>query len=977
MKIILYVAGMPFDGNTIKEGKSLGGSESQGYYVAKELARRGHEVIVFSNIQEPMQADGVTYMPIGKPTNQFPLGDTFGDYAANVPHDVLIGQRVPNFFSRRYNSKVNLWWTHDLALFRMKGSYESQLPFVDGLLCVSEFHKKQVHEVYGHKKEFMHILPNSIDFDLFKDRIAANQKFESKTLIYSSRPERGLENLVMPGGIMEKLYELDPELKLIVCGYDNTTKQMQGYYNQLWSRCNELPNVENYGPLSKEQLAQLMKGAFLHVYPTEFEETSCITAMEESASGTPFVTTRTGALEETLEDGGVLWVDKDEYDKVDIDKFVRSIRSLQNNQEKWYLLHEKALKKSENFKIEKAIDGLEKTIKEIFESKTKNKRTLVNHLIRNSDIIAANKLISENEEELKDYKEFINKEYKTVFNTDPKDFYDNIADYNTNQIKNNHNLGDDYYQLSMPRIRPVLDFLRTLKKGTRILDYGCCVGQQTIAYARAFPDLEFVGCDIARAQVEIGERYAAENNIRNITFINAIHPSVIDGKFDTVICSEVTEHVEDYNKFLMGLESLTNKNSDIIITVPHGPHEEVRWNQQKIREHLHHFEEEDIKEILEGREYHIVYTSSQSNKYGDILGNFFVHWKSTGDQFGKIDYNRKFRMQAPKETLSACIICRPDGFTLAKTLESVKDIVDEVIIGFDGKEGEGLGWDIAKKYGAKAFEIESPTVQGFDEARNKTIEKAKSDWILWIDDDETFIWPERLSIFLRHNQYDAYAVSQHHFSAEPAGIIKTDFPCRIFRNNKGIKFYGVVHEHPEEIMNETIRETVLIPKDIVAICHNGYENEEIRRGRFLRNWPLMQRDQQKYPDRELGQMLFLRDLIHLNRFELERNGGQITDDMVKRCNMVMNYFNVLIKKKKLRFVIDSLPYITEATKMISNDQGYEVEFCFRINHMDIGDNFKEPPKEFVQAIFPSRSLARKVLDLFVEDKTKQFDHKYM
>jgi hypothetical protein len=75
MKIVMYVAGMTFNGNTIKEGKSLGGSESAGYYVARELAKLGHDVTMFSSIQpeESKFYEGVLYVPIGERSDKVPL----------------------------------------------------------------------------------------------------------------------------------------------------------------------------------------------------------------------------------------------------------------------------------------------------------------------------------------------------------------------------------------------------------------------------------------------------------------------------------------------------------------------------------------------------------------------------------------------------------------------------------------------------------------------------------------------------------------------------------------------------------------------------------------------------------------------------------------------------------------------------------------------------------------------------------------
>jgi hypothetical protein len=67
---------------------------------------------------------------------------------------------------------------------------------------------------------------------------------EGITLLYSSRPERGLENLVQPGGIMEQLAERAPHIKLKVCGYKHpdADERLGGFYNMLHERVDALPN---------------------------------------------------------------------------------------------------------------------------------------------------------------------------------------------------------------------------------------------------------------------------------------------------------------------------------------------------------------------------------------------------------------------------------------------------------------------------------------------------------------------------------------------------------------------------------------------------------------------------------------------------------------------------------------------------------------------------------------------------------------
>ena len=113
----MNICGMPFNGDTIPSGKSLGGSESAGYYIAKELVALGHHVDVFTQERNGGLFDGVHYHWIGNQSEQFPLGDQF-TFAAKIPHDVCIIQRSPVAFTAPINSKLNIWWVHDVGLKR-------------------------------------------------------------------------------------------------------------------------------------------------------------------------------------------------------------------------------------------------------------------------------------------------------------------------------------------------------------------------------------------------------------------------------------------------------------------------------------------------------------------------------------------------------------------------------------------------------------------------------------------------------------------------------------------------------------------------------------------------------------------------------------------------------------------------------------------------------------------------------------------
>jgi glycosyltransferase involved in cell wall biosynthesis/2-polyprenyl-3-methyl-5-hydroxy-6-metoxy-1,4-benzoquinol methylase len=966
MKIFIYVPGMPFDGETINKGESLGGSESAGYYVARELARRDHSVFVFSNISDRKQKtiDNVTYIPIGEPTEQTPLGHIFESYACNIPHDICLAQRAPGIFTKLFNSKLNYFWTHDLALKRFFPQIGAMLWNTNKVFAVSEWHKKQVQSVYNIPDDHIGVLRNGVDLNLFKFS-DIEKKLASKTLLYSSRPERGLVNLVRDGGIMDQLYKTDPEIRLIVVGYDNTTQEMGQYYQTLWNQCEKLPNVTNYGHLSKQQLADLMTNVWLHAYPTEFEETSCITAMEEQAAGTPVIHTDVGALSETLKDGGGY--------VTTIEKFTDTVKYFSNNPDKWQSLHKKAVTKAKDYIYEKVVDNFEKSVEVDFNRLTSDKNRLYYHFLHLSDIATCRKIdqMADRARPTEELGTFRTLNQKLE---DTQEFYEEIAQYNID-IENDHDISNHENMLKMPRLQPIIKEIEKLKKGSIVLDYGCCVGQITIALAKRFPDLEFHGCDISLKQINIGNNFIVDNNIENVKLSRISDPSILpELHYDFVICSEVLEHVDDYKQFLTDLEKSAKFDKKIMISTPFGPMEAFRNEDDHPMEHLHHFEEADIKEILKNKKDKNIVYSADPDKNGEKLGNYIWSWDAnTARQFEDIDYDRKLKYQNPKQQVSCCMILNNTD-SLRRTLKSISAFVSELIIGADGDKNfvKSVKSILTEsKFNGVVTPIESPVKIGFDAARNLTIEKATKDWILWIDDDETFQWPERICKFIRENSFDAYAIHQHHFSAEPPGLMKTDLPCRLFRNNRGIKFYGRVHEHPEKEINKGAGNTFLIPPLEGTICHNGYDTENTRRVRFQRNFPLMVKDRTDFPNRHLGKFLWIRDLAHKNRFEFEQT-RKITQEMINRANEAIELWRWFLDENQSRMVKDGLPYVAECVDLLTNGGGYDFKCALDVRHRQMGDDLNSNPNFLVGKVLTKSDL-EKLNAILISEKIDPFE----
>lgn len=218
-----------------------------------------------------------------------------------------------------------------------------------------------------------------------------------------------------------------------------------------------------------------------------------------------------------------------------------------------------------------------------------------------------------------------------------------------------------------------------------------------------------------------------------------------------------------------------------------------------------------------------------------------------------------------RQTVSCCMIVKNAEGTLHRCLKSVQPWVDEIIICDTGSGDSTI--DIAYQYTDNVRKIEWH--DDFGAARNQSIEDAKGDWILWIDADEYLVGGEQLEKYLRDNMYNGYVIQQHHQALDAE--FKPDVPVRLFRNQRSVCFYGVIHEHPEEALNAGISPTVVLSD--VHIIHDGYITEQVRRERFLRNLPMLLKDREKYPERRLGLVFLARDYIHLARYEAEKIGA--------------------------------------------------------------------------------------------------------
>lgn len=303
--------------------KSLGGSETAFLCLGTELAKLGHEVHLYAPLEESdKEYPGDVYFHQVSMWRQ----DSTKDF------DVAVFSRdVSTFADTPTNAKLRIYWLHDMpasedALKNQIGN----LWYIDKIFVLSDYHQASWTKRWDLFKYFTWKTRNGVDHALISKIKVKKEKLK---FFYSSCPERGLSVLLKT--IWPRLLTVYPEAHLYVCGYDVPAHIVPSYVTdmrlQLYKITSNTKNCHVLGSLPKYNLYSEMKSSTAVLYPCDFPEISCITAMEAMACGTPIVATSRFALPETLPPGYRGLVDAHPKDKDYGEIFLRHLDNVLNN----------------------------------------------------------------------------------------------------------------------------------------------------------------------------------------------------------------------------------------------------------------------------------------------------------------------------------------------------------------------------------------------------------------------------------------------------------------------------------------------------------------------------------------------------------------------------------------------------------------------------------------------------------------------
>jgi len=202
-----------------------------------------------------------------------------------------------------YGDVKNIFYCHDLALDpENKILKDNGWEKFDHFVFVSYWQRDQYILIYGIPYSKCTVIQNAIELEY--------SPIEKQTgqirLIYHTTPHRGLELVYPIVDALSKQYDnihLDVYSSFSIYGW----KQRDKPFKELFNKIKNHSHMTYHGSVNNNAILDALKKSHIFLFPSIWQETSCIAMIEAIRSGVLVIHPSYGALQETAVDATVMY----------------------------------------------------------------------------------------------------------------------------------------------------------------------------------------------------------------------------------------------------------------------------------------------------------------------------------------------------------------------------------------------------------------------------------------------------------------------------------------------------------------------------------------------------------------------------------------------------------------------------------------------------------------------------------------------
>jgi glycosyltransferase involved in cell wall biosynthesis len=290
-RIVLADDGIRFDGTTLAS-RPLGGGETSVILLARELARRGHQILVRNKCERPLSHEGVEWAPIG---------DGLPEHA-----DLYIANRGDKLLPLMPRAGRTIFWVHNPARYLLKWRYLSKLWRLKPAIVFLGAYHATTYPGWAPDGGRL-VIPYGIAHEFLNAETAPAPPPPPPRAVFTSNPLRSLDWLLDLW--VERIRPQVPQAELHLFSgaatYGNVGRAKAAEMEPVLNHARGLAasGVVLRDPLPKAGLIEELRRARTMLYRGDVNETFCLAVGEAQAMGVPAVVQDLGSLGERVTDG--------------------------------------------------------------------------------------------------------------------------------------------------------------------------------------------------------------------------------------------------------------------------------------------------------------------------------------------------------------------------------------------------------------------------------------------------------------------------------------------------------------------------------------------------------------------------------------------------------------------------------------------------------------------------------------------------